>query len=277
MKMSNKKRREDIVLLVAGIFFLSVFCITGFLLLDYWVESYKQENLSKQLAELKHGSTDTIVLVEAEPISTAVPENSGEEVAYESEEQPQKTPKNEPETEPSLTEINPDYVMWIQIDDTKIDYPVVQRDNSYYLKHDFMGEKNNHGTIFLDESCELEDMFLLLHGHHMKDGTMFGGLKEYKKADFREKHKELTLSWETEEENYEFFAGASIDLLNPECFHFEVLPQSEEELKTYLQQLKDASFWYESPEWEEDTRFVVLSTCDYGTEEQRLILVALGK
>lgn len=253
-----------------------VFCMTGFLLMAYWYEGCQQERLNQQLAELKHGNTEGAMYVEAEPL-TSVKEAEQEQAAEKPQVQAAGTQDNQQKTEQGLSEINADYVMWLQIYHTEIDYPVVQRDNSYYLEHNFFGEKSRHGTIFLDEGCKAEGRFLLLHGHHMKDGTMFGSLKNYKKADFREQHRELGLEWEEKEETYEIFSGALIDLLEAGRFCYEELPESEEDIKAYLQQLKEVAFWYEEPQWKEGERFVVLSTCDYGTKEQRLIVVAVEK
>lgn len=76
----------------------------------------------------------------------------------------------------ALENINSDCVAWIRIDETEIDYPVVQgHDNSFYLKHLFDGEWNGAGCIFLDSRVEpdLSDRHSVLYGHHMKNGTMF--------------------------------------------------------------------------------------------------------
>lgn len=276
--MKNKKRRGDIILLIAGSLCLIVFVVTGCLLLNYWYESYKQAKMNLQLAELKHGKQSEILYVEAEPVTTPVM-NQAEVQETQNAETTQTEPEHQQEQEVvlDLTNINPDYMMWLQIADTEIDYPVVQRDNAYYLKHDFYGKRSNHGTIFLDESCDAKGSILLLHGHHMKDGTMFGSLKNYKKEDYRKQHSVLTLDRMGKVETYEVFAGALIDLLKPERFCYEELPEGEEETKAYLQQLKNAAFWYEEPQWEGEEQLVILSTCDYGTKEQRMIVVAVEK
>lgn len=288
MMMNKKNRRGDIILLVAGILCLIVFVTTGLLLLNYWYQAWQQQKLNKQLEMLKYGTSSEAMYVIAEPVATPLTEDLPEEIPQggqlsKGEQQNAEMEDSSAEEQEKeqmrrrLTDINPDYVMWLSIADTEVDYPVVQRDNSYYLKHDFYGKKSSHGTIFLDETCEPEGRFLLLHGHHMKDGTMFGGLKKYKKSEFREQHKALELDWGTKQEHYEIFAGALVDLLQAERFHYEDLPASEEAIKTYLQQLKDIAFWYEEPQWENGEHFVILSTCDYGTTEQRLIVVAVEK
>ena len=96
----------------------------------------------------------------------------------------------------ALSEINPDIVAWIYIEDTEINYPVVQgTDNQYYLKRLFNGKWNGSGCIFLDSrnSPDLSDRHSIIYGHHMKNGTMFSGLTEYKKQGFYEGHPVVLL------------------------------------------------------------------------------------
>ena len=92
-----------------------------------------------------------------------------------------------------LKEINEDCVAWIYIEDTAINYPVVQgSDNSFYLKHLIDGKWNSAGCIFLDFRVDsnISDRHSIIYGHHMKDGTMFSGLTKYKKQDYYEAHPE---------------------------------------------------------------------------------------
>lgn len=116
----------------------------------------------------------------------------------------------------ALREINPDLVGWIYIEGTEINYPVVQgADNQYYLKHLFTGEWNSSGCIFLGaRNCtDLSDRNSILYGHHMKDGSMFHGLMEYKSQEYYDEHP--TVLFLTPDANYEvkIFAGyvASVD------------------------------------------------------------------
>ena len=281
--MHDERKKQDRILITAGIVFLCIFCISGYLLLDYWLESREQEKLSAQLAMLQHGTRDEIVIVEAVPITPKETQRAQEIEKEPVEKVPEKEvaqpePTAEPEEEvTSLSELNPDYVAWIQMPDTPIDYPVVHRDNAYYLRRDFFGKKNRHGTIFLDVSCKEKDTFWLIHGHNMKDGTMFGCLKNLKDAKYRQEHKEFSLIWEEEEKSFEIFAGALVDLYDENRFRYELLPQVKETSQEYLKQLKSAALWYEDVVWEEGQRVVILSTCDYGTEEQRFIVAAIEK
>lgn len=78
-----------------------------------------------------------------------------------------------------LRQQNRDVVGWLSIAEV-LDEPVLQRDNSFYLTHDASGQKNATGALFLDEGCNLRipTPHLVIHGHNMKEGAMFGSLKK---------------------------------------------------------------------------------------------------
>ena len=66
---------------------------------------------------------------------------------------------------------------WLKIDDTLIDYPVMQTSNNeYYLEYNFNQEYDKNGSIFIDASCDIvnRNTNLILYGHNMKSGKMFG-------------------------------------------------------------------------------------------------------
>lgn len=76
-----------------------------------------------------------------------------------------------------LLQINPDTVGWIKVNNTRIDYPVVQRDdNNYYLNRDFKQKKNSMGWIFMDHrnDPDILDQNTIIYGHNIKGGIMFG-------------------------------------------------------------------------------------------------------
>ena len=164
---------------------------------------------------------------------------------------------------------------YLYITDTEIEYPVVQRNNSYYLNHNFYGEKNAHGTIFLDESCSTEDPVLLLHGHHMKDGTMFGSLKQYRDKEFRQAHSEIFLDMGEGFDTYEVFAILQIDLTKEDYFAYEEIPKDADSLTAYLKQIRKHAVWYEQPGNED--KLLLLSTCAYGSEDERMVVAAYKK
>lgn len=77
-----------------------------------------------------------------------------------------------------LKQQNQDIVAWLTIPE-QLDIAVVQRDNTYYLNRDYLGYHNDNGAIFLDMGCDLtgNPKALILYGHNMKTGAMFGNLR----------------------------------------------------------------------------------------------------
>ena len=81
----------------------------------------------------------------------------------------------------ALQEENPDTVGWLYYPACGIDYPVMQdSDNGYYIDHTYQGDRNAVGSIFMDayNSAGLTDRNTFLYGHNMRNGEMFGRLKE---------------------------------------------------------------------------------------------------
>ena len=104
---------------------------------------------------------------------------------------------------------NPDLFGWITIEGTKIDYPVMHTPDNpeYYLHRSFQKKYSSSGVPFLDAKCYIGCGNYLLFGHHMKNGTMFAGLMDYRKEDFWKEHK--TVIFDTLEERgvYEIMAA----------------------------------------------------------------------
>ena len=98
---------------------------------------------------------------------------------------------------------------------THLDVYKRQRNNSYYLTHDFAKNKSTAGTIFLDEHHPMTEKTqnLLLHGHNMKDGTMFGRLTQYEKSiDYLKAHPFVDFSTLWHQERYVIFAVVDVSL-----------------------------------------------------------------
>ena len=108
-----------------------------------------------------------------------------------------------------LHEENGDLVGWLTIPGTAIDYPVMQKaGNEYYLHHDFYGEEDKHGCLFVKDIADVDtpgDCFII-YGHNMKDGTMFGDLDEYRSEAYYREHPRLRFDSLYEEREYEIMA-----------------------------------------------------------------------
>lgn len=180
---------------------------------------------------------------------------------------------------------NEDYKGWLTIYGTGVDHPVVQgKDNDEYVRLAFDKTWNIAGTPFLDEKCVSPNGGnLIIYGHMMNDNTMFGGLKQYKNAQFFKEHTAALWEDEEGEHYYSLFAAmvvpgsASIEgFIDLQQFCGEL---NEEETEEMLVQIKEKAFTYKSPEiiqgsdkhLQDDYLFVV--TCDYSLNNGRLVLV----
>ena len=109
-----------------------------------------------------------------------------------------------------LRAINPDVCAWVTLDDTGVDYPVVQgRDNLTYVNTDVYGKFSLAGTIFLDSRCasDFSDAYGLLYGHHMADGTMFASISGYKQQWYYDAHPYFYLYTNGGTYRVDLFAG----------------------------------------------------------------------
>ena len=123
---------------------------------------------------------------------------------------------NEVDTAPlfdweKLKGINGDFVGWIRLDDSTVDYPFVQgTDNEYYLRHLFDGTYNNSGCVFMDvnNNRDFSDKNTILYAHNMKNGTMFAAIEKYKDASYYDGHKVIHIY--TEAATYDVYPVAGI-------------------------------------------------------------------
>ena len=106
---------------------------------------------------------------------------------------------------------NEDIVGWLTVKDV-VDEPVVLRDNQYYLRRDYRGYHNNNGAIFLDEATDLRTRpyTLMLYGHNMKSGLMFGKLRNYENADYYRSNAFITFDSIYEDGRYVIFAVGTV-------------------------------------------------------------------
>ena len=170
-----------------------------------------------------------------------------------------------------LKSINHDYKFWITLEDTKIDYPVVQgEDNNFYLSNDFYKENSISGTIFLDYKNNLEDKNLILYGHNMRDGSMFAAINKFKEKDFFDSGK-IKIVTEDEERIYEVFSVFVEDANN---INLQSKFNSEEDYIAYINELKKKSYY--KKEIDSDfSNIITLYTCSYEFENARTIVCAV--
>lgn len=169
---------------------------------------------------------------------------------------------------------NSDYLFWLYIPNTKIDYPVMMsRDNKDYLHSSFYKEKLYSGTLFIDalsNKRENQDN-LIIYGHNMKDGSMFGTLKKWRSEKYFNEHKFIEIYTETEKRVYLIFAVREVSS-NMDLLHYKLDGFTNEE---YIQDARNNNIHFrEFEEQYENNQIMTLSTC-MSNDAKRLILNAV--
>lgn len=176
---------------------------------------------------------------------------------------------------------NKSLIGWVKIDDTIIDYPVMQTvDNDYYLKYNFNQQKDANGAIFLDTNCDivLGNTNWILYGHHMNNGKMFSSIIKYANKDFYEKHKIIHFDTIYEKGDYEvMYAFRSrvyaADEITFKYYQF-IDAYSAEEFDSYMEEMDKLSLIDTGVEATFGDKLLTLSTCDYQEKNGRFVVVA---
>ena len=181
-----------------------------------------------------------------------------------------------------LQKENPDIVAWIEIENTNIDYPVLQfSDNDYYMNHNYKGEYSKSGSIFLDKDYVWEppSSNLLIYGHNMLNNTMFQDLLKYRSKDFYTEHPVIRFTTANEDSNYEIIAAFESRLYykyekDVFRYYFFVNAENEEEYDEFVKKAKNASLYDTGKTAKYGDQLMTLSTCSYHVKDGRFAVVA---
>lgn len=160
-----------------------------------------------------------------------------------------------------------DYLAWITLDGTSIDYPVMQGDdNDTYLNRDPYGEYSLSGSIFLDSrnAPDFSDGYSLIYGHHMDGDLMFGALDKFYNESYFQRHRTGELIVDNIKYPLVVFAVLTADAKDAEVFE----PQDRE---TVLQFARNAAIYYEE-DWVSE-HIMALTTCVDGTTTTRTVVL----
>ena len=181
----------------------------------------------------------------------------------------------------TLYQKNKKLIGWLKIDDTLIDYPVMQTsDNEYYLDHNYNQEYDKNGSLFLDCNCTAypQSTNLIIYGHHMKSGQMFGGLQKYAKESYAQKHSTIQFDTIYEKGTYQVMYVFRSQVYNENDIVFKyyqfIEANSEEEFNSYMKEMEAVSLYDTGVTASFGDRILTLSTCDYSQEDGRFVVVA---
>lgn len=172
---------------------------------------------------------------------------------------------------------NNDFIGWIKIDDTFIDYPIMQsRDNpNFYLNHNFDKEYSRFGVPYMQENCSLSSDNIIIYGHNMKNKSMFNELTKYRGKDFYNSHKFIQLDTLSEQRTYEVIcAFKTVANVNGFDYYNFVKSNTKEDFSAYIEKCKALSFYDTGISAEYGDKLITLSTCEYSQNNGRFVVVA---
>ena len=171
---------------------------------------------------------------------------------------------------------NEDFSGWIKIQNTAIDYPIMQaKDNEYYLHRDFYKGYQYSGIPFADFQCDLyaPSTNIIIYAHNMKDGSMFAALSKYKDREFYKQNKIISFNTLYDTGEYEVMGAFRT---TPERFNYhEFIDASDAaEFDAFVSEVKRLSFYDTGVSAEYGDKLLTLSTCAYNSADERLVVVA---
>ncbi len=258
-----KKKEQKRKMLIAGCLFM---CIVSFGYLGaYYQVSAKSAREFEELAALKEagaqyrGSTEVKIHLTDDTVET-------------------------PDILPEYTLVhqkNQRLIGWVKIDDTIVDYPVMQTvNNEYYLDHNFNQEEDRNGCIFMDYQCDVIRGCdnIILYGHHMKSGKMFGTLNKYSKESYYEEHPVIQFDTIYEKGTYQVMYVFRSKVYSEEDVTFKyyqfINAASEKEFNSAMNEMAALSLYDTGVTASYGDQLLTLSTCDYQENKGRFVVVA---
>ena len=245
-----------------------------------------RDNLTEALQNVSP-IVDNKIIKDRQEDSDAIPLETDE--AAEPVQTAEKTEKME-----EVYTLNEDSAGWLKIDGSVIDYPVMQteRDEQYYLNRDFNGRYSAYGCIIADTDSVIgtgtaaEDYTdgtrpstnIILHGHNMKNGTMFGGLDKYRDKGYEQSHNIIKFSSLYEDREYEIcavFLSQVYKKNQTDVFKYYQFfnADSEEEFNDFYDNIKKLAMYDTGVTAQYGDEFITLSVCAYHVDNGRLVVV----
>lgn len=256
-------------------FFLAAAIFSGTKIHAHFKEAQEQADLYESLAQL-------VEQAETAPEAETIPATAPEEDATTPAASPEPT---EPEILPEYAELyaqNSDLVGWIRIEDTRINYPVMQSPDSpdFYLTHGFDKGETDYGCPYVAEICDVwkPSDNLIIYGHHKKNGTMFTDLKKFRKQSFWEEHKTFTFDTIYEKQTYEIVAVFKTVVYTKSSKEFRYYQfadaQTPGQFDAFISRCKEKALYDTGVTAQFGDKLITLSTCEYSNKNGRLVVVA---
>lgn len=264
-------------LLIALCFVLLI--VSGFYVARFYALQSETERDNERLSMMYKSAqaekTDSASEAET-PEATPEPKNPADPIIISYPRPPETIQKEFDEAR----SINPDVVGFLHVPAKTVDdieLFVLQRDNEFYLTHDFYGEEKKSGALFLDEANEIwpQDQHMIIYGHNMKNGTMFARLTRYKSIDYA--YNNPFVYFDTLYEKGAYVVLAAIRLpaneMLTEGFNLRTFTFGDTSFKSFMYDIRKNALYVTNVGADENDQLLSLLTCAYNEEDERFLLI----
>jgi len=269
---NNKYKKKNKILFVILILSIIAATIATFIILSWFKDNEKTEKIVEEISkttpieEVLDNENTELINPPSENANVNVPNDYWDFI---------KLPLiNVDFTE--LTKNNKDTVGWINVNNTNINYPVVQtQNNEDYLTKAFDGTKNQAGWIFADYRNNMKefDQNTVIYGHSRLNSTMFGTLfNVLNKSWYTNKYNHV-IKFSTPYENT-MWQVFSVYKIEPEVYYLTTSFSNNTEYTKFLNTLKSRSIYDFNVELSESDKIMTLSTCSDAAGTGRIVLHA---
>lgn len=261
--------KRNILITLAAVF-AAVFLFSGAMLWQDYQDQRESAAVFDSVAEL--------IQVETLPTTAPEMETTGSDNVTEPTE-PVPVEVSAYEKYAAVYEQNNDFVGWLYIEGTNINYPVMQtpEEPNYYLKRAFDRSYSDYGVPYVQENCALGiSDNIVIYGHNMSNGSMFADLCRYEKKSFWQEHPIIhfdTLSGYGEYEIVTVFKTVAYSQEGFKYYHF-VDAENESDFDVFLAQCRELELYDTGITAEFGDKLITLSTCEYSRKNGRMVIVA---
>ena len=272
-KAKRKKISIIIYLLLTALIILSIIYIINFFSLK---QEAKEQSKLLNAIDIYEKEVAKNTLEDEERV---IEENEETVIGKDTEEQKKETERMLQVKQ--LQGQNTDIVGWLEIENTNINYPVLQgADNNYYMTHNYKNEKSKNGSIFLEANYNwnIPSNNLLIYGHNLGNGMMFQELLKYEKKSFYQEHPVIRFTTAEEDTEYEIISVFKSRVYyksekNVFRYYYFINNESEEEYNEFVKNAKNASLYPIDATASYGDQLITLSTCSYYVEDGRFVVV----
>ena len=172
---------------------------------------------------------------------------------------------------------NPSFVGFLQAGVSVVEPVVYSNDNEYYLTHNFNNEEDAAGAAFMDMRCSLwpRSQQIVIHGHNMKNKTVFGSLDDMGDIDNLKQYPTVQFDTIYEDGTYVVFAAFNASMNTDESSYFDVARYdfaTEAEFQAYLDEVRERSMYDIPVDVSYEDELLTLVTCSYHQDNGRFLL-----